>query len=276
MFDSIKEALSKEQEKKSSGLADLLQTKPGNTYTVRLLPLVKNASKTFFHYYAHGWNSLATGQYVSAISPSSFGDRDPIAEERYKILRTGSDEEKEKISAIRRSEHWLVNVYVIDDPSNSENNGTVKVLRYGKQLDKVIKEAISGEFKDEYGARIFDLGEKGVNFKIKVEKQGDYPWYASSRFTTVGADLKLSSEKRDEIYNSAKDLEAVFRVKSYDELKQMLNEHYYCKTTEVEETSIPEQHEAVMELATKTAKPASTTTPEALSDDEIDDLLKDL
>jgi len=277
MFDSIKEALSKEQEKKASGLADLMVFKPGNTYTVRLLPVVKKPSDTFFHYYAHGWNSLATGQYVSAVSPTSFGDRDPIAEERYKVLRTGSEEEKEKIKVIRRTEHWLVNVFVVDDPTNPENNGQVKVLRYGKQLDKIIKDAISGDGKEEYGARIFDLGPNGVNFKIKVEKQSDYPWYASSRFTTAGTDLKLTEERQKEIYNGVKDLTAVFRIKSQDELKQMLDEHYYCKATNTEEeSSLPEEHEAVMELSAKTAKVTTSATADQLTDDDIDNLLKDL
>ena len=66
-----------------------------------LLDLIHNK---FFHYYNHGWNSFATGQYVQTLSPQTFGERDPIAEERFKVLRTGSEEEKEKMRKNTRRE----------------------------------------------------------------------------------------------------------------------------------------------------------------------------
>lgn len=275
MFDSIKEALTS-QDKKQGGLQDILQLKTGNTYTVRLLPNTKNPKQSLFHHFTHGWNSLATGKYVSAISPTTFGERDPIAEERYKVLRTGTEEEKEKMKVIRRAEQWLVNAYVIDDPSNPDNNGKVKILRYGKQLGNIINSAISGDEAEEFGMRVFDLSKEGVNFKIKVEKQGDYPVYTSSRFTSVGRDLGLSDSKQDEILESTHDLESVFRVKTEDELKQMLDEHFYCKTAEDRETSasLPEADEAIAELSNKVKQPSVAAS--TVEDADIDELLKDL
>ena len=35
--------------------------------------------------------------------------------------------------------------------SNPDNNGKVKILRYGKQLQKIITEAIEGEDAEEFG-----------------------------------------------------------------------------------------------------------------------------
>jgi len=275
MFDSIKEALTS-QDNKQGSLQDIMQLKPGNTYTVRLLPNTKNPKQSLFHHFTHGWNSLATGKYVSAISPTTFGERDPIAEERYKVLRTGTEEEKEKMKTIRRAEQWLTNVYVIDDPSKPENNGKVKILRYGKQLGNIINSAISGDEAEEFGMRVFDLSKDGVNFKIKVEKQGDYPVYTSSRFTSVGKDLGLSDSKQDEVLESTHDLENVFRVKTEDELKQMLDEHFYCKTAEDRETttSLPEADEAIAELSNKVKQPSVNSS--SIEDADIDELLKDL
>ena len=141
IFQSIKSALA--QSNNDSGLSNILRTEVGNTYTVRLLP-AKDPKNTFFHFYTHGWNSYATGKYVAATSPQTFGERDPISEERFRVLRSGTDAEKEKIKTIGRSEKWLVNVLVINDPVNAENNGQVKLLRYGKQLQKIILDAIEG------------------------------------------------------------------------------------------------------------------------------------
>jgi hypothetical protein len=229
MFQSIKDALnSSKSEQNNSTYTEIIKTTPGNTYTVRLLPYTPNPADTFFHFYNHGWTSFATGQYVQALSPITFGERDPIAEERYKLLRTGTEEEKEKAGTIRRLEKYLVNVYVIDDTSNPDNNGKVKILRYGSQLHKIIMEAIEGEDAQEFGDRIFDLGPNGVNFKVKCEKQGDYPTYVSSRFTTSGK-LNLSDSEQQKIYDSVFDLTKVFTLKSYDDLKKMVDEHLHCR-----------------------------------------------
>lgn len=270
MFQSIKAALAKNEESGNNTYTEILKTTPGNTYTVRLLPYTPDPSKSFFHYFTHGWVSFATGQYVQALSPSTFGERDPIAEERYRVLRTGTEDEKERMSAVRRTEKYLVNVYVIDDPTNSENNGKVKLLRYGKQLHKIIMEAIEGEDAEEFGARIFDLGPNGASLKIKVENQGEYPTYVSSRFSSAGK-LTLSDEEQAKIYNSVYDLTKVFTLKSYDDLKSMLDEHYHLKKSD---------HESVYESETVTHKaPAVQVTQEQPSynvDDEIDELLKGL
>tara|TARA_R110000824_G_scaffold391618_2_gene589529 strand:+ start:269 stop:1102 length:834 start_codon:yes stop_codon:yes gene_type:complete len=270
MFQSIKDALASSDSKSSATFNEIMQTRVGNTFTVRLLPFAKDPSKTFFHYYNHGWNSFSTGQYVQTLSPQTFGERDPIAEERFKVLRTGSDEEKEKMQAVRRLEKWLVNVYVVDDPANPDNNGKVKILRYGKQLQKIITEAIEGEDAEEFGPRIFDLGSDGVNFKIKVEQQGDFPTYVSSRFTAAGK-VDLSEDEQKNIYDKTFDLSEVFTLKSYDELKEMFNEHYYCKTEEpAPSTSAPTPTETPPE-----PEPVAVGANDTVEED-IDDLLKDL
>jgi len=272
MFQSIKAALAKNEDAGNNTYTEILKTTPGNTYTVRLLPYAQDPSKTFFHYYTHGWVSFANGQYVQALSPSTFGERDPIAEERFRILRTGTEDEKEKVSAIKRAEKFLVNVYVIDDPTNSDNNGKVKLLRYGKQLHKIIMEAIEGEDAEEFGPRIFDLGPNGVSFKIKVENQGEYPTYVSSRFTSAGK-LNLTEDEQEKIYKGVFDLSKVFTLKSYDELKTMLDEHFHLAQTT---PKIDEQPQRRAVEPTAYTEPVASASSSASIDDEIDELLKDL
>lgn len=182
----------------------------------------------------------------------------------------GTEDEKEKVKAVRRSQKYLVNVYVVEDPTNPDNNGKVKMLRYGKQLHKIITEAIDGEDSEEFGQKIFDLGPEGVNFKIKCENQGEYPTYVSSRFTASGK-LKLSDEEQQKIYDSVFDLTKVFSLKSFDELTQMFDEHYYCRAT----SSKP------VAPTKPAAKRAEEDEPiesfdSASIDDQIEDLLKDL
>jgi hypothetical protein len=230
MFESIKGAMAKSTQQNTT--SNIMRLKPGNTYTLRLVPFVKDPSKTFFHYYSHGWVSEMTGQFQSAISPQTWGDRDPIAEARYRLSRTGSEEEKQKAKSLNRKENWLVNVYVVKDPDNPENEGKVKILRFGRQLHKIIMEAMEGEDADEFGERIFDLSKDGCNFRVKVEEQGGYPTYVSSRFQTPSKITGVAADSIKDIYENTIDLENVFPVKSYDELQTMLNEHYHGETEE--------------------------------------------
>tara|TARA_R110002020_G_scaffold39449_3_gene117336 strand:- start:2232 stop:3074 length:843 start_codon:yes stop_codon:yes gene_type:complete len=274
MFDSIKSALAADNESSKSGIADILKTEVGNTYTVRLLPFGKDPKKTFFHFYQHGWNSFATGQYTSALSLQTFGERDPIAEERYKILRTGSEEEKEKAKAIVRSEKWLVNVYVVNDPVNPDNNGKIKVLRYGKQIHNIIMDAIEGDDSADFGPRIFDLGPNGVNFRVKVEKQGDFPTYVSSKFAMPSAidGLDDDEDAHKKVYDGVLDLSEIFNAKSYDELKVMLDEHFYVNDTSSSDN--------VVETVTASAPVQSVTSVQETKKEEKkaddDEVLKEL
>ena len=275
MFQSIKDALAKnDNESSQATYTEILKTTPGNTYTVRLLPFAKDPKNTFFHYFNHGWVSFATGQYVQSLSPMTFGERDPIAEERFKILRTGSEDEKEKVKAIKRLEKYLVNVYVIDDPTNPDNNGKVKMLRYGKQLHKIIMEAIEGEDAEEFGPRIFDLGPNGVSFKVKCENQGEYPTYVSSRFTSAGK-LNLTEDEQKKIYDSVFDLTKVYTLKSYDDLKQMLDEHFYVKDTTVESQPKFNSSDDDAPIPSFSKNVESVQTNNSIEDD-IDELLKGL
>ena len=288
MFDSIKQALTSSPT--SGGVGDILRTTVGNSYEVRLLPCVKNPDKTFYHYYAHGWTSFATGQYVNALSPTTWGERDPISEIRYQHYRSGSPAEKEKCSNILRSEKWLVNAYIVKDPVNPENNGTIKVIRFGKQLHKIIMDAIEGDDADQFGARIFDLSKNGCNFRIRVDKQGDFPSYVTSRFLMPSEISDLDQAKAQEQYDNVHDLEEVLPKKSFDELKKMVDEHYLCVDTQAS-APVPATEEVTESKTTKpdpdvteevpwnfdgSSKKVSASTDDSIDDETIKELLDGL
>ena len=277
MFDTIKDALTK-QNSPSGGFTDIMRFEKGNSYTVRLLPNIEDPSKTFFHYFVHGWESFATGQYTSFVSPQTFGDRDPIAELRYRIYRTGTEEEKSKAKAIIRSEKWLVNAYVVDDPSTPENNGKVKIVRFGKQLHKIIMDAISGEDSDQFGSRVFDLGPEGCNLRIRIDDQGGFPTYVASKFLMPSEIPNMGSA--DDVYTGVHTLDEVFTIKSYDELKAGLDEHYFVQETSTASTPTPEpvvEEKPVQQSVTTLSESSEPAAEEpALDDDKIKQLLQGL
>jgi hypothetical protein len=275
MFAQIKGALAQHNQQSNTKYKDILKLTVGNIYTVRLIPDVKEPSKTFFHYYSHGWESFATGQYISNVSPQTWGERDPIAEVRYSLGKHGTDEEREKASKILRRENWLANVYVVSDPTNPENEGQIKLLRFGRQLHKIINEAVDGDDAEDFGPKIFDLSSNGCNFKIKCERQGDFPTYVSSRFAPPSEIPGMTDDRAQELYDSINDLESVFTVKSYDDLKKVLDEHFYCRESSVDNVWNPEPKVDEVPAKDKKSEP-SVENVDPLDDDKVKELLDGL
>jgi hypothetical protein len=269
MFESIKSALQKNTQ--TSSYKDILKLTPGNNYMVRLLPDIKTPDKSFFHYYSVGWTSFSTGQYISYVSPSTFGERDPVLEAKYRILRNDSESEdlKSRAAAVMRSEKWLVNAYVIKDPTNSENENKVMIIRYGKQLHKIIVDAMEGEGSEDFGPRIFDLSSNGCNFIIKAEKQGEYPTYVSSKFSLPKAIESLNDEKINTIYDSTNDLSSVLPVKSFDEIQALLDEHFYCVDSDSKVKAVSTSAPArTVSAVVDAPKPNKVETKEESSDSD--------
>lgn len=275
MFESIRESLQKKAT--SSSFQDFLKTEIGKTYIVRLLPNIQNLDRSFYHYFNHMWTSLSTNQMTSVLCPSTYGERCPIDEYRFKVYRSGSDAEKEQSKILRRNENWLVNAYVISDPTNPENEGKIKILRYGKQLDKIITDAMSGDDAKYFGHRIFDLSENGCDFRIKVDKnEGGYATYVSSKFLPAGPINGVSNngDKINEIYDGVKQLDTIFENKSYEELQHILDTHYFGKATTVTTTRVTTptsisitEKDGDMETYT-TANISSSTNTSDLSEEE--------
>lgn len=292
MFDAIKSSLKgKDSSNANANFRDILRFEVGNTYLVRLLPNKKNPEKTFYHYFNHGWVSTATGKFMSVLCPQTYGETCPIDQERFKVWRDGTDQQKESVRPLKRRENWMVNVLVISDPTNSENEGKVKILRYGSQLNKIIDAAINGDDAKEYGAKIFDLSENGCTFRIKAESISEntrnWTTYTSSRFLPASEIPGMTEEKITEIDNSLHDLESMEERKSYAELKEMLSTHFYGNV-EVDEEETPAPAATVVDeddddkidltpVGEEHEEVSETPTPAKAEDDQkLDDLLKDL
>ena len=145
-------------------------------------------------------------------------------------------------------------------------------LRYSLQL-----------FRNAYPTgTIVLVSDNGCDFRIKVEKQGDFPTYVSSKFGMPKAIEGMDDGKAKEVYDSITDLETVFTVKSFDELKEMLNEHFYCLSTDEvanvsTSTTIIENKPTETSTTKETSEPVSSTTNNDESDDDdIANLLNSL
>lgn len=239
MFEAIKQSLSSNKSKTGSNgtYKEILKFTAGNTYQVRLVPNPNNPGEPIFHHYTHGWNSNATGKYVTAMCPTTFGDTCPIDAYYLKTYRNGTESEKEAAKVLSRKEGWFVNVYVISDPTTPENEGKVKILRYGRELAKIIESALEGDDAEDFGVeKVYDV-LNGCTLRIKCEKRtatgrggNQMVTYASSKFLAPSS-LDLTEEDLETIYESVHDLRAVNKQTTAAEMQRLLDEHFFNLTT---------------------------------------------
>ena len=291
MFDAIKQSLSKD--KGSSGgnalYKEILKFKPGSTYQVRLVPNPNAPQDSIFHYFNHGWDSNNTGKFVTALCPATFGESCPIDTYYLKTYRNGTESEKKAAAVLSRKEGWMVNVYVISDPINPENEGQVKILRYSKELAKIIDSALEGDDAEEFGVeRVFDVAG-GATLRIKCESRtGDrrgtkqqFTTYTSSKFLSPSA-LEVDLEK---VYGEVKDLKAVNKQTTPAEMQRMLDEHFFNLTTgssyeeDADKEPAPSQKTVRVEVKEDYSEPTvaeveadiAAATLEAASEDTTDE-----
>lgn len=269
MFESLKESLKKEPSSSSGSFDNIMKFPAGHTYRIRLIPNVDNIDDTFFHHWLNQWTSNSTGKFISAISLKTFGESDPISNQRWKMYKewadanpnpgVGPDGKKKTFkNPITEKEQWLVNALWVDNPANPELNGTVQIHRFGPQIKKIIDDAIEGNGAEEFGASIFDLGEDGCDLLIVAEKKGEYTTYEASRFTTRSK-LRLSDEEIEKIYENIHDLKSVYTVKTVDELNSLLDEHFFVKGEVKKEVTKP---------ATRSTPTTSQKPSQKVEDDE--------
>ena len=200
---------------------------------------------------------------------------------------------------LSRKAKFLVNSYIINDPLNPQNNGKVKVIRYGMQLAKIINSAIDGDDAEEFGQSIFDLSENGCNFRIKVEtsseSRGDkWPSYVTSKFLSKSKIEGMTEEKMEEIYSATYDLDSLVTSIEPDEINKIIKEHFLLdnKTSstkkvekdeeadeEIEETEEVEEKEEIdedddLEMEDKPEKKMEAKESPDEIQKKIDDLLE--
>jgi hypothetical protein len=272
LFDSLKESLAAKTNSESS-FKDFLKCEPDKTYVVRLIPNTEDPSKTRFHYWQHIFDSCVNGKKISVLCPNTYGEKCPIDEYRSKVWASKNQTLIDQAKPLKKTEKWLYNIYVVSDPTNPENNGKVKILNAGVQLQKIIQNAIDGDEAEEFGYKIFDLSDKGCNLRIKVDKAaGGYPSYVSSKFISSSKIETITDE--DEVYSAAKPLDNFFQRKTYEEIKSLLDIHFFGKDEEdIKKPITPVIEEDEEECDLNNVSSSASSLDE---DERMQEILKDL
>ena len=148
----------------------------------------------------------------------------PVCEHNNRLWNSGIEANKEIVRKQKRKLNYIANVYIISDPKHPENEGQVRLFKFGKKIFDKINEAMNPAFEDEVAINPFDMW-KGANFKLKIRKVDGYQNYDKSEFESPsplsGDDDKLEAIWKQE--HSLQDLVADKEFKSYDDLKKRLD-----------------------------------------------------
>jgi len=198
--------------------------KAGNGYAVvRFLPGDAEAPTPWVRYWDHFFKG-PTGQWYVEKSLTSIGQADPLSESNSKLWNEdGSEEAKRIVRERKRNLRYIANVLIVSDPSAPENEGQVKLYRFGKKIFDKIMDSMQPQFPDEAPVNPFDMWQ-GADFTIKIRKVEGYPNYDASSFKSP-AQVAGDDDQLEAIYNKQHDCTEWTdpkNFKTYDELKSRL------------------------------------------------------
>ena len=198
--------------------------KAGNGYALlRFLPASEGQELPWVRYWDHGFKG-PTGLWYIENSLTSIGQPDPVGELNSKLWNSGIESDKDKARDQKRRLHYVVNMLVLQDPSNPANEGKVFLYKFGKKIFDKIMDSMQPEFADEKAVNPFDFWE-GADFKLKIRNVEGYRNYDKSEFASPSALHEGDDTKLEAVYNQLHDLSEFTdpkNYKTYDELKAKL------------------------------------------------------
>lgn len=172
--------------------------------------------------YSHGFQG--PGGWLIDNCLTTKNQQCPVCEHNSKLWNSGIEANKEIVRKQKRKLNYIANVYIVSDPKHPENEGKVKLYRFGAKIFEKITEAMNPQFEDETAINPFDLW-KGANFKLKITKVAGYQNYDKSEFMSPSA-LLDDDEELEKIWKSEHSLTEILsdkEFKTYDALKARLD-----------------------------------------------------
>ena len=157
---------------------------------IRFVPNPKNPRNSLVKKYVH-WLTDASGDGKLVDSPTSIGEKCPIAEAFFKLRKSDSAVDRKIADKLKRREQYYALIKIIKDPQHPAFEGQYKIFKFGYK----IKEKVDEELKPAFGepTQIFDLFN-GKNFELIITRQGDFNNYDKSKFASSKSAITIEGE----------------------------------------------------------------------------------
>jgi hypothetical protein len=183
---------------------------------IRFVPNPSNPRNSLVKKYVH-WLTNASGDGKMVDSPSTVGEKCPIADVFFKLRKSDSAVDRKMSDKLKRREQYFALVKVIKDPQNPDLEGQYKIFKFGYK----IKEKIDEELKPAFGepTQVFDLFA-GKNFELIITRQGDFNNYDKSKFSSSTSAIDMAgkpAERTKEVMATIKaELDAAPSLEPYE------------------------------------------------------------
>ena len=226
--------------------------------------------------FTHGFQG-PSGQWLIDSCLTTKDQNCPICEANSQLWNSGIEANKGVARERKRKLTYIANIYIVSDPKHPENEGQVKLFKFGKKIFDKITEAMHPEFEDESPINPFDLWG-GANFKLKIRKVDGYQNYDKSEFESPSA-LNSDDDELEKIWKSEFSLKGIFEkgdppFKSYEQLKARLDKVLGLSEGDEapKQTKQPEKAKTTIENVSEKPKsaPKAVAEPEFSVDDDDD------
>ena len=202
----------------------LTPDKVGNASAViRFLPRVEGDELPWVKVMDHGFQGPGKKWYIEK-SLSTIGEIDPVGELNSMLWNRGDEAGKEQARKQKRRTGYISNVLIINDSTHPENNGQVRLYKFGKKIMDKVMDKSRPIFEDEKPVNVFDYWE-GADFKLRMKKVEGFPNYDASVFgdvSEIGTDDEIVAIAKQQ--HKLKEFIDPSKFKSYVELKAKLDQ----------------------------------------------------
>ena len=173
--------------------------------------------------FSHGFQGPG-GWFIDSCL-TTVNEKCPVCESNSVLWNSGIEANKKIARDRKRKLNYIANILVVSDPKNPDNEGQVRLFKFGKKIFDKISEAMNPEFEDEKPVNPFDFWE-GANFRMKIRNVEGYRNYDKSEFDSPSALFDGDDAKLEELWKSEFSLKEFVdksQFKSYESLKTRLD-----------------------------------------------------
>lgn len=244
-----------EDGQKSSEFTKLLWKPKEGTQRVRIVPYKFNPESPFielsFYYNLGGKHYLA---------PSCLGKPDPIQEVVDALRASGSNEEKEIAKKLQSTSRTYVPIIVRGEEEQGVRYWGFGVQVY-KQLLKLMTNPEWGDITSYTEGNDIEVEFKKESNKKNVKTGKAFP---ETTITALPRKTPVVDPTRRDLMEKVKeqtDINKIFPVKSYDELKDAVEKWLHPEDAGVDSSDTDASPEQEAEAESQTAAPAASTPP---------------
>jgi hypothetical protein len=195
--------------------------KAGNgTAIIRFMPAPMGDDLPYVRQFHHRIKG-PTGQWYSEVSPSTWGEDDPVWTFQKKLYDSKDPDNEKLAKSFTRKTTFFTNVWVRQEKANPDVERKTWLYRAGVKIMDKITASMNPAYEEDKPVNPFDLFE-GADMLMRVKRVGEFPNYDDSTWRTPGPMLDDDGAMEEAWRACHKLSEFVDKktlCKSYDELK---------------------------------------------------------